>query len=72
LLPHWSDVNRSATSRHAYSLHCVEAGADYLAANWLQRPAEMPFRSLRSPATQAGLGHTSAGAPTDAPTGAQR
>ena len=56
LLPHWSDVNRSATSRHAYSLHCIEAGADYPAANWLQRPAEMPFRSLRSPATQAGAG----------------
>ena len=51
LLPHWSDVNRSATSRHAYSLHCIEAGADYPAANWLQRPATMPLRSLRSPAT---------------------
>ena len=48
LLPHWSDVNRSATSRHAYSLHCVGGRADYLAANWLQRPAEMPFRPLRS------------------------
>ena len=27
LLPHWSDVNRSATSRHAYSLHCIEGAA---------------------------------------------
>ena len=46
LLPHWSDVNRSATSRHAYSLHCVEATASYPASNWLQRPSSMPLRSL--------------------------
>jgi phytanoyl-CoA hydroxylase len=46
LLPHWSDVNRSATSRHAYSLHCIEAAASYPASNWLQRPATMPARSL--------------------------
>jgi phytanoyl-CoA hydroxylase len=46
LLPHWSDVNRSATSRHAYSLHCVSAAARYPTANWLQRPATMPARSL--------------------------
>ena len=25
LLPHWSDVNRSPRSRHAYTLHCIEA-----------------------------------------------
>ena len=46
LLPHWSDVNRSATSRHAYSLHCIEGAARYPASNWLQRPASMPLRSL--------------------------
>jgi phytanoyl-CoA hydroxylase len=46
LLPHWSDVNRSATSRHAYSLHCIERSATYPSSNWLQRPASMPLRSL--------------------------
>jgi phytanoyl-CoA hydroxylase len=46
LLPHWSDVNRSATSRHAYSLHCIDGTAHYPASNWLQRPAGMPLRSL--------------------------
>jgi phytanoyl-CoA hydroxylase len=46
LLPHWSDVNRSATSRHAYSLHCISAAADYPAWNWLQRSADLPLRNL--------------------------
>ncbi|HSB86494.1 MAG TPA: phytanoyl-CoA dioxygenase family protein, partial [Ilumatobacteraceae bacterium] len=46
LLPHWSDINRSETSRHAYSLHCISAAADYPSWNWLQRPADMPLRSL--------------------------
>ena len=47
LLPHWSDVNRSATSRHAYSLHCVDGTADYPASNWLQRPASLPYPLAR-------------------------
>ena len=46
LLPHWSDVNTSPISRHAYSLHCISAAADYPAWNWLQRPASMPLRPL--------------------------
>jgi phytanoyl-CoA hydroxylase len=46
LLPHWSDVNRSPVSRHAYSLHCIDATAEYPAWNWLQRPPEMPLRPL--------------------------
>lgn len=46
LLPHWSDVNRSPRSRHAYTLHCIEADVEWPAFNWLQRPAELPFRSL--------------------------
>jgi phytanoyl-CoA hydroxylase len=62
LLPHWSDVNRSATSRHAYSLHCIDGAARYPASNWLQRPASMQLRPLRSPATQAAAGRSSAGA----------
>jgi phytanoyl-CoA hydroxylase len=46
LLPHWSDVNRSPVSRHAYSLHCISASADYPSWNWLQRPPELPLRRL--------------------------
>jgi phytanoyl-CoA hydroxylase len=48
LLPHWSGANRSSASRHAYSLHCIDAGADYPTSNWLQRPANMPLRRLRA------------------------
>ena len=46
LLPHWSDVNRSPVSRHAYSLHCISAAAEYPSWNWLQRPADLPLRRL--------------------------
>ncbi len=46
LLPHWSDVNRSPKSRHAYSVHCISAAAEYPSWNWLQRPATMPLRAL--------------------------
>lgn len=46
LLPHWSGINRSPTSRHAYSLHCISADAEYPAWNWLQRPADMPLHRL--------------------------
>jgi phytanoyl-CoA hydroxylase len=41
-------VNRSGTSRHAYTLHCVSAAAEYPAWNWLQRPADMPLQPLGS------------------------
>lgn len=47
LLPHWSDVNRSPTSRHAYSVHCVAADADYPDWNWIQRGDDLPLRSLQ-------------------------
>ena len=50
LLPHWSDVNRSPRSRHAYTVHCISAGADYPDWNWLQRPTGMPLRRLDAPA----------------------
>lgn len=46
LLPHWSDINRSEKSRHAYSLHCISAASDYPEWNWLRRPLDMPLRSL--------------------------
>ncbi len=48
LLPHWSAVNTSPTSRHAYSLHCISGRAEYPEWNWLQRPADMPLRALGS------------------------
>jgi phytanoyl-CoA hydroxylase len=47
LLPHWSDVNRSPRSRHAYSVHCIDGRAAYPEWNWLQRPSSLPLRSLQ-------------------------
>jgi phytanoyl-CoA hydroxylase len=61
LLPHWSDVNRSPASRHAYSVHCIDAEARYPEWNWLQRPDSLPLRSMQS------VAGTVAGA-TDRPT----
>ena len=46
LLPHWSGPNRSSASRHAYSVHCIEASATYPADNWLRRPASLPLRGF--------------------------
>lgn len=46
LLPHWSGPNRSDTSRHAYSVHCIERAASYPADNWLQRPSGLPLRGF--------------------------
>ncbi len=37
LLPHYSAPNRSAVSRHAYTLHVTDARAAYDRGNWLQR-----------------------------------
>jgi phytanoyl-CoA hydroxylase len=37
LLPHLSHENRSDRSRHAYTLHLVEASARWPEENWLQR-----------------------------------
>ena len=37
LLPHRSLENRSPHSRHAYTLHLIDANANYPADNWLQR-----------------------------------
>jgi phytanoyl-CoA hydroxylase len=48
LLPHWSDANRSPKSRHAYTVHCISAGADYPDWNWLRRDADLPLRPLAS------------------------
>lgn len=46
LLPHRSFENRSDRSRHAYTLHLIDAEAKYPADNWLQRSASMPPRGF--------------------------
>ncbi|MBC8056445.1 MAG: phytanoyl-CoA dioxygenase family protein [Rhizobiales bacterium] len=46
--PHLSETNRSAQSRHAYTLHAVSGSAHYPAANWIQRRQgiDPPFRGF--------------------------
>ena len=46
LLPHYSAPNRSAHSRHAYSLHVTDGRSAYAASNWLQRGPELPLRGF--------------------------
>jgi phytanoyl-CoA hydroxylase len=46
LLPHMSLMNKSPRSRHAYTLHVIEAASHYSPSNWLQRAAEMPLRGF--------------------------
>jgi phytanoyl-CoA hydroxylase len=46
LLPHLSRENRSSKSRHAYTLHVIDASARYPESNWLQRSAMMPLRGF--------------------------
>ncbi|MFO1251826.1 MAG: phytanoyl-CoA dioxygenase family protein [Inhella sp.] len=46
LLPHYSAANRSAQSRHAYTLHVTDAGSAYSPRNWLQRGANLPVRGF--------------------------
>jgi len=48
LLPHLSRENRSPGSRHAYTLHVIDASSDYPENNWLQRSAEMSLRGFES------------------------
>jgi phytanoyl-CoA hydroxylase len=45
-LPHYSAPNRSAISRHAYTLHVVDGSAAYAPENWLQRDATLPVRGF--------------------------
>ncbi len=45
LLPHRSAENRSARSRHAYTVHVVEGDAYYPEDNWLERP-DLPLRGF--------------------------
>ena len=44
--PHMSAANRSRKTRHAYTLHMVDAAAKWPRENWLQRPANLPFRGF--------------------------
>lgn len=46
LLPHLSRENRSSRSRHAYTLHVIDASAHYPEDNWLQRSQAMPLRGF--------------------------
>jgi len=46
LLPHLSRENRSSKSRHAYTLHVIDASAHYPSTNWLQRSAGIPLRGF--------------------------
>ncbi|HTV74681.1 MAG TPA: phytanoyl-CoA dioxygenase family protein, partial [Candidatus Acidoferrales bacterium] len=46
LLPHYSAPNRSAVSRHAYTLHVVDGAARYAATNWIQRSHAFPARGF--------------------------
>lgn len=47
LLPHLSGPNRSPRSRHAYTVHAIEAGAAYARDNWLQRGPSLPLRGFQ-------------------------
>lgn len=44
--PHMSRANRSTKPRMAYTLHMIEAGADYPSFNWLQRPGNLPLKGF--------------------------
>lgn len=47
MLPHYSAPNRSSRSRHAYTLHAVDANARYAPENWLQRGSgDVPLRGF--------------------------
>jgi phytanoyl-CoA hydroxylase len=46
LLPHLSYSNRSAKSRHAYTLHVIDGTYHYPKENWLRRSPSMPLRGF--------------------------
>lgn len=45
-LPHMSYENKSDKSRHAYTLHIMDARSRFLDDNWLRRPEHLPFRDF--------------------------
>ena len=44
-LPHYSCENKSAKSRHAYTLHIIDGNSIYPKTNWLQRP-NLPLKGF--------------------------
>jgi phytanoyl-CoA hydroxylase len=46
LLPHYSAPNRSAVSRHAFTLHATDARTAYSKRNWIQRSAGFLVRGF--------------------------
>ena len=48
LFAHLSRANRSAQSRHAYTLHAINSQAHYPPGNWIQKPgkSELPWRGF--------------------------
>ena len=46
LLPHYSAANRSAASRHAYTLHVTDGASAYSPRNWIQRDAAQPVQGF--------------------------
>ncbi|WP_218048881.1 phytanoyl-CoA dioxygenase family protein [Curvivirga aplysinae] len=42
-LPHYSAPNRSTKSRHAFTLHAIDATCDYPDHNWLKRGKNLPL-----------------------------
>ena len=44
--PHLSAANRSSKSRHAYTLHVIDAACHYPGENWLQRGPDLPLRGF--------------------------
>lgn len=45
-LPHLSGANRSAKSRHAFTLHAISGKSDYPSDNWLKRDGKMPLKGF--------------------------
>lgn len=45
-VPHMSFANTSPKSRHAYTLHVMDASSHYSELNWLKRPQNFPFRGF--------------------------
>ncbi len=46
LLPHYSAPNRSTQSRHAYTLHAVDASSHWAPTNWMRRRTDLPLRGF--------------------------
>jgi phytanoyl-CoA hydroxylase len=46
LVPHMSYANKSNISRHAYTLHVIDASSIYPEDNWLRRSSDLPFRGF--------------------------